>query len=844
MITRTKRASKRSFAAVVAAALIASVLALVASPASAAQPVTITARATFAGTDRYNTSELVRTATAAIDATTDLVLASGENYPDALAAIALAEKEDAGVILLPSSGVMSVKAVAAAAAATHVWIVGGTSALSSAVETTLKTTTGAGGAGKATAAITRVAGTDRYATAALVANKVGSGNVASFNTKKTAIIVSGENFADAVSASMLVSGPNGTDTANAHPILLVQKDSVPVATEVQLQSLGVKQVVIIGGTSAVSAAVATTLGAKYTVVRVSGADRFATAAAVADLAVKSVVTGGFGMSKGKVYLAEMGAASGGADALAAGQIVNANASVLLGTSGGALPSASSAWLTANKTGSAGTTLNFIGGTGVIPTATENEAKLAAGGSATAVTATISNLRASQTDFYVTFSEPVTQTSIEGTSMVQIDVATGADSSVTCTMTKTLGGAAALASTATGTFATCVTTAVAKGDTIRILKDVIATSDGRKVGQSDTTVAGDTTKPVATVSSLCKSSCPTITITFSEPVKVVNTLVNGDIKVGGVANATTLTLQSQLNGVDVDAAGSAYADLATTSVINTLKLTNGSNWTAGSTVQLIAGVVADLNGNTNAAASAVLATDAVAPTVLGQPIASQSVKAQAEWVMDSRLLIELKTGSGTTNGSQGNTWDITWVDATAANSITTTNTCTMDTANEKAVLTGATIANGQNGANATPALMAAAINAASGTCSTYMKATVLGGATAWSGNIFDTAQADGDRFNGGSHDITITTTMSEAIAAGGVAAGGVKWDPACDNTFTASTVAATTISGSTITTVHNITADSKVLVAGTSCVDYDGSEITDVAGNAAADDEGNLVLISN
>ena len=170
---------------------------------------------------------------------------------------------------------------------------------------------------------------------------------------------------------------------------------------------------------------------------------------------------------------------------------------------------------------------------------------------------------------------------------------------------------------------------------------------------------------------------------------------------------------------------------------------------------------------------------------------------------------------------------------------------MSTANEEITLTAATLANGNVGANGTPALMVAAINAASGTCSAYVTATVLGGATAWSGNIFNTASATGgDRFGGGSHDITITTQMSESIAAGGVKAGGVKWDPACNGTFTNSTVAATTISGSTITTVHNIVADSKVLVAGTSCVDYDGSEITDMAGNAAADDIDNLVLISN
>jgi hypothetical protein len=462
-----------------------------------------------------------------------------------------------------------------------------------------------------------------------------------------------------------------------------------------------------------------------------------------------------------------------------------------------------------------------------------------------VTATISNLRASQTDFHVTFSEAVTQTSVEGTSMVQIDVATGADSSVTCTLTKTLGGAAAASTTATGSYATCVTTAVATGDTIRVLKNVIKTADGRAIAQSDTAVAGDTTKPVATVSTLCKASCPTVTITFNEPVKVVDTLVNGDVKISGVANTVTLTLQSQLNGVDVDAAASAYADLATSSVINTLKLTSGSNFTIGATFQLIAGVVADLNGNTNAAASAILAADAVAPTVLGAPVVSQAVKAQAEWVMDSRLLLTMKASASATNGSQGNSWDVIWADSHVVNTVTTVNTCTVDTSTEQFTLTAATLANGNVGANGTVALMAAAINSASGTCSAYMTATIMGGATAWSAEIFNTAQATGgDRFAGGSHNITVTTTMSEAIPAGGVAAGGVLWDPACNGTQTASTVLGTSISGTVITSVHNVIADTLLITSGTSCVDYAVSKISDVAGNTALADIDNVALVSN
>jgi hypothetical protein len=87
-------------------------------------------------------------------------------------------------------------------------------------------------------------------------------------------------------------------------------------------------------------------------------------------------------------------------------------------------------------------------------------------------------------------------------------------------------------------------------------------------------------------------------------------------------------------------------------------------------------------------------------------------------------------------------------------------------------------------------------------------------------------------------------MSEAIPAGGVAAGGVLWDPACNGTQTASTVLGTSISGTVITSVHNVIADTLLITSGTSCVDYAVSKISDVAGNTALADIDNVALVSN
>ncbi len=110
-------------------------------------------------------------------------------------------------------------------------------------------------------------GDDRYETAAAVAS-------AAFDSAETAIVASGENFPDALSAAGLA----GVYDA---PLLLVRKSSVPAVVSSTLAALGVTDVIIVGGTPAVSAGVATTLDATYDVERIEGADRYETAAKVA-----------------------------------------------------------------------------------------------------------------------------------------------------------------------------------------------------------------------------------------------------------------------------------------------------------------------------------------------------------------------------------------------------------------------------------------------------------------------------------------------------------------------------------------------------------------------------------
>jgi putative cell wall-binding protein len=118
----------------------------------------------------------------------------------------------------------------------------------------------------------RIAGSDRYSTAALISG-------ASFPASTTAdvVVATGADFPDALSASALAGSVNG-------PILLVQPAAIPAAVTAEMTRLGTQRVWIVGGTGAVSASVETQLIGRFgapNVVRIAGGDRYETSALVA-----------------------------------------------------------------------------------------------------------------------------------------------------------------------------------------------------------------------------------------------------------------------------------------------------------------------------------------------------------------------------------------------------------------------------------------------------------------------------------------------------------------------------------------------------------------------------------
>lgn len=190
-------------------------------------------------------------------------VATGTSYPDALAGGPAAARGGGPMLLttrdaLPGATAAELERLQPG----RIVVLGGTSAVSNAVATRL--------AGYArTGVVERLAGADRYATAAAVSRATFAPGV------PVVYVATGTSFPDALSGGVAAGRQQG-------PVLLVSPTSVPPATRTELDRLDPARIVVLGGTSAVSAGVATALDAytSGTVTRLSGIDRYATAVAV------------------------------------------------------------------------------------------------------------------------------------------------------------------------------------------------------------------------------------------------------------------------------------------------------------------------------------------------------------------------------------------------------------------------------------------------------------------------------------------------------------------------------------------------------------------------------------
>lgn len=118
--------------------------------------------------------------------------------------------------------------------------------------------------------VVRTAGADRYATAVALSRAAWPGP----SRPVRVYLATGEQFADALSAS---SAAAAADAA----LLLTPRSSLPSVVATELRRLAPREVVVVGGTGAVSSTVVTAVRSLGpAVVRVAGADRYATSVAL------------------------------------------------------------------------------------------------------------------------------------------------------------------------------------------------------------------------------------------------------------------------------------------------------------------------------------------------------------------------------------------------------------------------------------------------------------------------------------------------------------------------------------------------------------------------------------
>lgn len=228
-----------------------------------------------------------------------VVLASGSNYPDALAAASLAGAYDAPIVLTePNSLSADAADIIEQLSPNVIYVVGGEAAVSKSAVDTAAYYAADG------CKVFRIAGDTRLETSLAIAKRVRQKSTAS----DTLIVATGFNYADALSVSPFAF-------AYKSPIFLCGSNGLSADAISYISGAGFKRAILVGGTAAVPDRVKQQLTSagisSGSITRLAGATRYETSAKIMSYAVNA------GMNVSTVYLAT---GKNFPDALAAGPV--------------------------------------------------------------------------------------------------------------------------------------------------------------------------------------------------------------------------------------------------------------------------------------------------------------------------------------------------------------------------------------------------------------------------------------------------------------------------------------------------------------------------------------------
>jgi putative cell wall-binding protein len=637
--------------------------------------------------------------------TNAVVLVNGESFADGLSAAGLAGAVGGPVMLTHPTTLLGSTAnaigaldtgTASAATKLTVHIVGGVNAVSADVATSL---TGLG------YTVSRVSGADRYATAVAVGEKIRTlSTIGSVVGKTTAILVSGTGFADGLAAG-------GLAFQLKLPVLLTDGTSLTAGTKAFLDAEvnAAARVLIVGGTAAVSEAVATEVaGLKNALVaidvdRVSGADRYATALELAKYRSRTTVLQGNNETVTNIMLVS-GASFADALSSAAKAGTAATMTLLVGSDG--LDATSSAWVaTKYATVSA---VWVTGGTSAVSTAAATAVKTGAttvkvgstmkggpGVKCWSITydaiMSFTNGPAGQSNAVVDVDNSAAGAAIDtgykrnNTQMLFDDANAAADDNVSC------GGIAA-GDTPNAThiaIINCANNVVAGTTTCHFLSaEALAVGDVIKVGSATTPVSAVGSRPAAANAFTVAADITPIVVTW-DPIIVGDGHVTFNLN-----EATTLSTTDNVTNLshdDVFCGGTVTGALVATNVANQYMATHDGTIEVGETCTIAASKFKDLAGVASplvASTSGVAVSDTVGPTLTAkltkttQAGAAATIKVDASANMGRITLTANKANAY--GGPAGNSWKIQFIAGLTTDSGTVS---LYDVVSKKIVLSG-------------------------------------------------------------------------------------------------------------------------------------------------------------